>query len=58
MNDDTLRQLTHERLLERRSEAQRERLALQLRTPRRRRPRPRVDTGMLGHLFAMRRHAL
>ncbi len=57
MNADTLHEIAHERLRERLSEAQRERLALQLRAPRYRRPRRHLDTRMLGHLLAVRRHA-
>ena len=57
MNDHTLRQLTDERLDQRRVEAQHERLAAQLRDRRQRRIRLRSDAAMLGHLLAARRHA-
>lgn len=53
-----LHELTHERLHERLREAREARLALQRHTPRYRRPRWRLHTGTLGHLIAMRRHAM
>ena len=57
MNDETLRHLTHERLHALMHDAQRERLALQLRDPRYRRTRRRWNVALLGHVLAARRHA-
>ncbi|MGH3137191.1 MAG: hypothetical protein ACRDPV_11940 [Gaiellaceae bacterium] len=57
MTDDALRRLTHDRRHALVSEAQRERLALQLRDPRYRRTGRGYDVAMLGHLLAARHHA-
>jgi hypothetical protein len=54
---EALRQLTHERRLERECEAQAERLALQARGRRHRRARRRALAGELELLLAARRHA-
>ena len=54
---EALRQLTHERRLERECEAHAERLALQARGRRHRRARRRALAGELELLLAARRHA-
>lgn len=55
---EALRQLTHERRLERELEAHAERLALHARRRRHRRTRRRALAAELGHLLATaRRHA-
>jgi hypothetical protein len=54
---EALRQLTHERRLERERDAQAERLALQARGRRHRRARRRALAGGLEQLLAARRHA-
>lgn len=57
MNDETLRLLTQEHQLERRREAELERLALEIRTARARRSAGRSYAPLLGHRTAIRRHA-
>jgi hypothetical protein len=54
---EALRQLTHERRLERERDAQAERLALQARGRRHRRARRRALAGGLEQLLTARRHA-
>jgi hypothetical protein len=58
MTYETLQQQADQRLLELMTEAREARLARQLRTPAHRRPRRRLHTGTLGHLLALRRHAM
>jgi hypothetical protein len=57
MNDEALRQLTHDRRREREREAQDERLAAQARRGHLRLAGGRVPTAALGILLAARRHA-
>ena len=57
MNDEALRQLTHDRRQEREREAEMERLAGHARSRRPSRSSERASTAVLGHLLAARRHA-
>jgi hypothetical protein len=57
MNAEMLRQLTYDRRGEREREACMERLALETRRIRRRRPDRRADFSLLGYLVTVQRHA-
>jgi hypothetical protein len=57
MNDEAIRQFTHDRRQQREREAQNERLARLARSQRHRRAGGRAPTAVLGHLLAARRHA-
>ena len=57
MNPEMLRQLTYDRRGEREREARMERLALEARRVRRRRPDRRADFSLLGYLVTVQRHA-
>ena len=57
MNAEMLRQLTYDRRGEREREARMERLALETRRIRRRRPDRRADFSLLGYLVTVQRHA-
>jgi hypothetical protein len=57
MNDEALRQFTHDRRHAREREAKVERLAAHARSLRPSRASERASAAVLGHLLAARRHA-